>query len=313
MSVPAHVGIDVGGTASRWVACDQAGAILARGQAAGATGHVFNPAEKERLRAALGVVAVGLAEAGLVPVRVAAGLTGFGAVVADETRALFGAALGVAGDDILVVDDMILSYAAIFAPGEGHLISAGTGSIGLHIGPEDYVRVGGRGILIDDAGSGSWIALRALDRMFRHLDRDGSFEAVPALARHLFSVVGGEDWHAVRHFVYGGDRGRIGTLAVGVARAAEDGDETAMAILREAGGALAELGLALTARTGRRPIGFIGGVLGLHPSIGEAIRKTLPGHELRFVTADAALTAARLHVADQQSRRDMLTTRSSLG
>lgn len=307
------LGVDVGGTASRWVACDEAGQELARGKAPGATGHVFNPAEKQRLRLALAAVAEGLAAAGLKAKRVTAGLTGFGANAADEVAGLIGEALGTERGAILVLDDMILAYAAIFAPGEGHLVSAGTGSIGLHIGVEGHVRVGGRGILIDDAGSGSWIALRALDLIYRRLDIEGSFESVAVLAREIFAVVGGAEWHDVRQFVYAGDRGRIGTLAVAVARAAGAGDEAAKAILAEAGRELAGLARALMARAGKKPVGFIGGVLALDPVIEAEIRAALPGADLRFTAADAALAAARLNLPERAGQRQMLAARSSLG
>lgn len=296
MSHAVHLGLDVGGTASRWVACDNHGDVLTRGRAAGATGHVFNPAEEARLRAVLQTIAGDLAAAGLRAGSVAAGLTGYGSAVAGEVAALLHETLGVAPDQALIVDDMSLAYAANFAPGEGHLVSAGTGSIGLHVGLEESVRVGGRGILIDDAGSGSWITLRALDLVYRNFDQTGSFADVSALADRLFAAIGGNSWSDVRQYIYGGDRGRIGALAVAVGDAAEEGDGLALAILRDAALELAQLGLALSQRVGRRPIGYIGGVLTLHPVVGEGIRNFLDGHDVRFLAADAPLMAARLRL-----------------
>lgn len=295
--------MDVGGTAGRWVLCDEAGRELGRGAAGGATGHVFNPVERQRLQAALGAIA---AAAGPVD-GVTLGLTGYGAVVADEVKGLLGAAFGVAPERLLVLDDIMLAYLAVFQPGEGHLVSAGTGSIGLHLGEAgDYVRVGGRGILVDDAGSGSWIALRAVERMFRGLDRTGSHDGHQALAREIFLAVGGADWHGVRGFVYGSDRGKIGRLATAVAAAARQGDALALGVLADAGRELAGLARALGARAGARPVGFIGGVLKLHPVIGETIAAELAGMELRFPEADAALAAARLHLPEGAAWRAAL-------
>ena len=287
------MGLDIGGTASRWVLCDDDGQELVRGKAPGATGHVFNPAEKDKLRNVLATIAAETAGWGIASVT--AGLTGYGAAVAGEVKAMLGEALGVVAGRTLVIDDIALAYLANFTPGEGHLVSAGTGSIGIHVGADgNFIRVGGRGILIDDAGSGSWIALRALDRIYRALDHDGSFEAVDRLAQNLFAQVGGADWSDIRQFVYAGDRGRIGTLAVAVADAALEGDDTAETILREAGVELALLAEALIARAGERPVGFIGGVLTLHPIIIAEIRRQLEGREVRLLNADAALAAARL-------------------
>ena len=296
MSLSIHLGLDVGGTASRWVACGPDGAVLARGKVAGATGHVFNPVEQDRLRAVLQSVAGALADAGLVVGSVTAGMTGYGSVVADAAKALVQDSFAGAGD-IVLMDDIFLAYLAQFEPGEGHLVSAGTGSIGVHIGRDGaMVRVGGRGILIDDAGSGSWIALQALDRLYRLLDRQGSFAGAERLAEQLFALMGGSGWHDVRQFIYGGDRGRIGTLALAVAQAANEGDASAATILRDAGGELAALAGALTVRLGQRPIGFIGGVLGLHPSISAEIQRQLAGQDVRLLHADASLAAAQLQL-----------------
>lgn len=292
-----HLGLDVGGTASRWVACDTDGQVVARGSVGGATAHVFNPAERQRLGTALGQVAEAVAAAGLEPIGLVGGLTGFGVAASDDIRLLASEALGLTQDRILVMDDIILAYAAHFQPGQGHLVSAGTGSIGVHVAADGTTtRVGGRGILIDDAGSGSWIALQALDQIYRVLDRTGSYDAVEALAEAIFTLVGGAEWHDVRQYVYAGDRGRIGALAVGVGRAAEAGDATALDILRQAGTELAGLAKALAARVGERPVAFIGGVLQLHPVIGAQIRAQLPGLEVSRPPIDSALAAARLQM-----------------
>jgi len=295
MSGQVHLGLDVGGTASRWVACDADGMVLARGQAAGATGHVFNPAEKDRLSAVLITIAAALKPENLIPTTVTAGITGYGSVVSAEVSALIHLLLGAAPENIVLIDDIVLAHITHFEPGEGHLISAGTGSIGIHVAKDgSTVRVGGRGILIDDAGAGSWIALRALDRLYRTFDRHGSFHGAERLADHLFALIGGTEWHHVRQFVYAGDRGRIGSLAVAVANAATDGDETALAILREAGGELAQLASALLARAGERPVKFVGGVLDLHPIILEEITRYLDGQDVSRAFGDAALAAAQL-------------------
>lgn len=256
---------------------------------------MFNPAEQVRLRTALQDVAHAVAAADLTAISASAGLTGYGAPVADQVSALMVETFGVAADAIVLMDDIVLAYLGHFGPGEGHLISAGTGSIGVHVTAAGAtIRVGGRGILIDDAGSGSWIALTALDRIYRALDHDGSFAQAGLLAHHVFDRIGGSQWHDVREFVYGGDRGRIGTLAVAVAQAAQAGDETALAILRQAGAELAQLATALLRRAGRHPVRVVGGVLELHPIIFEEMTRCLPGQDVRRAEGDAALAAAGL-------------------
>lgn len=290
-----HLGLDVGGTASRWVACDANGQMLARGQVSGATAHVFNPAERARLEAVFAQVAAEMVAAGHAAQSLCVGMTGFGAAAANDIRAMAGAALGLGPEHVLAMDDIVMAYAAHFRPGEGHLVSAGTGSIGVHVTAEgEVVRVGGRGILIDDAGSGSWIALRSLDQMFRVLDRTGSFAEVAILAEEMFALVGGTSWHDVRQFIYAGDRGRIGTLAVAVGKAAERGDGLALSILERAGTELAALAEALAARAGAGPVALIGGVLNLHPVIAETVMRRLPKGQVSRPAIDSALAAARL-------------------
>ena len=313
MTVAVHLGIDVGGTASRWLACDARGVEVARGQAGGATGHIFNPAEREKLADVVAEIAAALRAAGLAGQSVTAGLTGYGAAVSDAVETLLSEALAVPRQATIVVDDMVLAYLANFGPGEGHLVSAGTGSIGIHLGAHDQVRVGGRGILIDDAGSGSWIALRALDRLYRTIDQTGSVGDHHVLAQSLFAAVGGEQWSDVRHFVYGGDRGRIGTLAVAVAQAAGQGDALALTLLRDAGAELAGLAMALVGRVGERPIGFIGGVFKLHPVIFEAVLTHLAGHRVSLLGADTVLAAARLQAVGDERWRQTLSRRASIG
>jgi N-acetylglucosamine kinase-like BadF-type ATPase len=228
---------------------------------------------------------------------VTAGITGYGAQATDAVKALIGDRFGVLPDAIVLLDDIVLAYMAHFEPGEGHLVAAGTGSIGVHVTTTGQtIRVGGRGILIDDGGAGSWIALTALDRIYRSFDHQGTFALVQPLADSLFAMVGGSQWHDVRQFIYGGDRGRIGTLAVAVAQAAHGDDVTALAILREAGVELAQLGAALMARAGEHPIRFIGGVLDLHPVIFEEIAACLPAQAVSRSAGDAALTGAQLQI-----------------
>ncbi|KKB08636.1 N-acetylglucosamine kinase [Devosia chinhatensis] len=291
-----HLGFDIGGTASRWVACNASGAVLARGKVAGATGHIFNHAERQRLSSAFGAIAKALSAELLQVVTVFGGMTGYGEAVEVEVKALICEALSTKPEQIRLIDDIVLAYLANFAPGEGHLISAGTGSIGVHVAADGIVtRVGGRGILIDDAGSGSWIALEALDLIYRAHDRNGNFDALKPLATAMFKAVGGDSWSDVRQFVYAGDRGRIGTLSVAVAQAASAGDATALDILHRAGTELAALGSALLSRCGNAPVGLVGGVFDLHPAILEQARRSLPGTVIVTNKGDAALSAAQLH------------------
>lgn len=286
------LGIDVGGTASRWVAVDSDGTIVARGKGPSATGHLFADLEHRRFEAM--IAAVRAAFPGPVQ-SMHLGVTGYGPRAEASLKAICAAAFGVAPEHVVATDDMGLAFASVFEPGRGHLVSGGTGSIGVHVAADGTeIRVGGRGILVDDGGSGSWIALTAIDRIFRLIDETGTTEGAGKLAGSLFEAIGGATWDDVRAYVYGNDRGRIGALAPAVAHAAQQGDPMARAILEQAGTELARLGKALCRRAGRLPIAFIGGVLDLDPIIKLTLTAALPDTEVDFPKPDAALCAARL-------------------
>lgn len=290
----AYLGIDVGGTASRWVVVSESGLEIARGKAGGATGHLFNPVEHDRFGRILADIAAALPE-GTVVHGVHAGVTGLGENAAAEAQGLLARQFDVWGERVTTSDDMEVAFRAVFPPGGGHLVSAGTGSIGLHLTAHgEQIRVGGRGLLIDDAGSGTWIALTALDRLYRLIDRVGEPRGAELLAEAIGAAVGGPNWDHVRQFVYGSDRGRIGTLAQPVATAASAGDPLAQTVLADAARELARLAQALLERAGALPVGFVGGIIDLHPLIRAGLVEALPGVDLSFRRVDAALHAAQM-------------------
>lgn len=287
------LGVDMGGTATRWVAADAAGTVVARGQTTGATGLLFDDAARAAFRAALAPIA---GQIGSNPLEAAfLGITGAGMQGDAAVTAAAAEALGLPPGRIRQVNDMVLAWHAAFPRGGGHLVSAGTGSVGLSVAADGRITlVGGRGTLIDDAGSGAWIGLRALDAVYRLIDAHGAPRGAEILATHLFDAMGGSDWDSTRRFVYGRDRGAIGTLARAVAAAAQAGDETALTLLTRAGGELARLARVLLDRCGPAPVAVIGGVLGLHPAVRDGLARALPDVTPAFPTIDAAAHAARM-------------------
>lgn len=289
----------MGGTATRWAVQDAAGALIASGQAAGASA-VPDPATRAAYGAVLRQIAqtVLAAHSGMLRGAVL-GATGAGM---DPDRGLIdatAAALGVPETSMTVLNDMVLAWHAAYPQGNpskrGHLVAAGTGSVGMSLDASGAITlVGGRGVLIDDAGSGAWIGLRALDTVWRLIDMHGEPRGAEGLARHLFAAIGGADWSDTLRYVYAGDRGQIARLAPAVAAAADDADPTAHALLTSAGQELARLAQALIVRCGMAPIGLTGGVFHLHPEILGAMRVALPGVELTPLTLDAAAHAAEM-------------------
>ena len=265
------LGIETGGTGSRWCLSNPSGALIARGEMEPMTGHVFTQAEREKVSGIFLRLAAELETIGR-PAAIIAGITGLGPESAVRTviSAMLAMAFGCPEAKILVVDDMWLGYRARFQPGEGIIVYTGTGSIGYHLGTEgEIVRAGGRGVLIDDGGSAAWIAAEALRRLLRREDEAPGSGWESALGHALAQALGEPSWDAVRSHVYGGDRGSLGLLARAVASAAEAGDAMAAEIFTQAGEELARLALALRARVGVRPVALCGRAATLSPLIAQ--------------------------------------------
>ena len=140
------LGIDAGGTATRWALADPSGRVLAQGSVAGLTALLMG-SEAGRgqmavtLRQLAGEVdtacsSVGSGQgAGGSVQRVLAGFTGYSedAPLRARLEALIAAALGLPAGRVLALGDIALAYLDCFAPGAGYLVYAGTGSIAAYI------------------------------------------------------------------------------------------------------------------------------------------------------------------------------------
>jgi len=296
-STPAlGLGIDAGGTQTRWALAAPDGGILAEGKVAGLSAlQMGTPHGRETVRATFAELAANVLPHG-VPARVQAGLTGFGGD-SEQLQRWLAELLHMQAADIHFCSDMEIAYRASFAPGEGYLVYAGTGSIGAFIDRDGtFHRAGGRGVVLDDGGGGFWIAKEALRHIWRLEDeRPGAWRA-SKMAQAVFDYVGGDDWAYSRQFIYGQERGAVGKLALAVAATA-DQDPAASAILRNAGRELARLARALISRFGPRPVAVSGRAAELHPSIVAAMRDLLPaGLDFSQTSGGAHYAAARMAV-----------------
>ena len=291
------LGIDAGGTETRWALATVDGAIVASGVVDGLSALQMG---SDAGRAALHATFAGLSQAVLAvgqPVHVHAGLTGFGgdgALLAQSLATL----LALRPSDVTLCNDIEIAYLDSFAPGEGYLVYAGTGSIAAWIDTGGvFHRAGGRGVLLDDGGGGYWIAREALRQIWRREDEAPGSWQQSAMAHAVFEQIGGSDWDRSRQFMYGQDRGAIGRLALAVAASAEL-DPLALDILQRAGQELARLALALISRHGPRPVVLAGRAAQLHPAIAAAMRAALPDWlMMEQKMARSHETAARLAAA----------------
>lgn len=303
-SPPAGLGLDAGGTATRWALADATG-LRAQGQVAGMSGlQLMSDAGRAQVQALLAEIAGAVPPMPHMPLvgAVVAGITGFDAAQAPLLRTLIGAAFGIKPAAVQAMNDIELACRAAFAPGAGYVVYAGTGSIAAFVDEAgELQRAGGRGVVIDDAGGGHWIAREALRRVWRAEDEAPGAWQASKLARHVFAQIGGPDWAHTRQWVYGaasGNRGELGTLALAVAAAAAEDDPAALALLHGAGAELARLAHALIGRYGPRPLALAGRVFDLHPAIEHALRAALPaGTTARRLALPAHHAAAHMAAA----------------
>ena len=295
---PIGLGIDAGGTSTRWALASADGSIIAEGQVAGLSALQMNSEDgREALRSTLALLANDVLVAG-APAYICAGMTGFdqGSEAGYGIVSLIAAAFGVSRDAIRLGNDVEIAYLDIFAPGAGYVVYAGTGSVAAFIDDTGEMhRAGGRGHLLDDAGGGYWIARQALRQIWRAEDaRPNSWRDSP-MAVELFARIGGSAWAASRDFIYGGSsRGDIGQLALAVAATAQT-DHVALAILQAAGVELARLASVMTGRFGVRPIALAGRAIELHPAIEQSCRVHLPEvTDLKVAVSQAHYAAARI-------------------
>jgi glucosamine kinase len=294
------LGIDAGGSSTRWMLLDGHETIVAQGKADAVTGHVFTERDRlENLSRLEGVLRSVLAVAR--PDAVATGITGLDRH--SDAAALYttciAETLGLDPARVEVGNDMHIAYASTFEPGEGVLVYAGTGSIGYHERADGTIlRSGGYGYLIDDAGGGYWVGRKGLKQVLRWHDELGHPSDRP-LASAIYQSLGSRDWNDIRTIVYGSGRSRVASLAPAVAQAATQGDGAANLILAEAGQELARLANTLLNRIGQPlPIAFCGGIVNLHPVLADALQGLLPqSSSLRLITEEPVRTAARLAIA----------------
>ena len=226
------LGIEAGGTKTRWILVDARGRQLARGGAG--AGNVML-AGAEGLKGMLRKIAADLPAK---PMAIGAGFAGARgrAEMATARRVLQSVWPGV--KKITVGQDTDSALAAAWGKEDGFLVIAGTGSnvVGRVAGRKHSA--GGHGHLLGDAGSGYDLAARALRAVYREKDRTGS---APVLAAGFLGHTGAADMDRLLREVYRphGKEWLAGFAPV-VLRAAERGDWLARKAVQAATAELAE-------------------------------------------------------------------------
>lgn len=287
------LGVDIGGSQTRWAICtsDPAAPPMRSG--------TTTPANGTRLQDVLQVLSeIALNLKGDPLHGVAIGLTGISSGD-PQAKSQIAQVLSLSVPQVTLMSDAELAWHSCYPSGRGHMMSVGTGLCGICHCPEaGLVQLGGRGALIDDAGSTGWIAQQALRAIWRDIDAYGAPRHSRILADAVFQRLGGDTWPHCRAQIYGdtypSQRELLGDLARQVAFAADAGDPTALEVLHEAGQELAKFAARLAQRGGPAPIAVVGRGLALHNRIKDSLTQSSAGLELRFQSIDCARTAAEI-------------------
>jgi N-acetylglucosamine kinase-like BadF-type ATPase len=291
------LGIDAGGTATRWLLLHD-NIEIARGQLETITGHLYTPEDRERNVSRLEnlfsrVLAIAKPDA------VVGGLTGLypNTDAALELNQLASEHLEIPLSKVNLTSDMHIAYACAFEPGQGVIIYAGTGSVGYFEDTNGQIlRSGGSGYLLDDAGAAFWIGQRGIQQVMRQMDETGR-SSKTILAHEIYSIIGNNSWEAIIECIYSGDpRTILAKLSPAVTRAAERHDITAIHILENAGQELARLAKDILNRLEKPlPVAFMGGMSQASSILDKSLQQALPhGVLLSKVTTEPVIAAARL-------------------
>lgn len=308
MAMDVFLGVDGGGTKTRFALIDGRGRVLAQAQ----LGTTYHP--QVGLDGVRDILARGVEQvlrdtsAERSDIRHAFfGLPAYGedSRIAPLLQAIPNAVLG--HDRYTCDNDMVCGWAGSLACADGINIVAGTGSIGYGQRRGAAARAGGWGEAFSDEGSAHWIAVQGLNAYSRM--SDGRLPHGPLHALFNEELRLERDLDICAH-IYGEQayaRGDLAQLSPLVAKAARQGDTVAMDIFRQAGRELA--GIADALRRALRfepgetvPVSHSGGAFSAGPLLlapfTEALRDACPAFALTPPLHDphygAALYAARL-------------------
>ena len=179
-----------------------------------------------------------------------------------KMRFLVAAAMEKAGiDNWTLVGDHEIALCGALEGKPGCALIAGTGSICLGQNQSGQaVRAGGWGHLIGDEGSGYALGRDALAAVAKNMD---GYQENTLLTQFLAEKLGLTTRTEIISYVYGGDKGRIASIASLVLEAAEVGDTVAADIVRNNARMLAKLVAAVAKQLDLRQseTALLGGLL----------------------------------------------------
>ncbi len=151
---------------------------------------------------------------------------------------------------LVVADDGVIAYLAVFGYDPGVIVAVGTGLVALGSGPDGAARVDGVGSLIGDNGAGWWIGRAGIIAGLSHWD--GRSGGSRVLLGALESRYGSASDFPRALAADPSPIARVAAFAEDVALAARAGDQVAAAIWQDAAHYIAAAVTAAAHRSGLR-------------------------------------------------------------
>jgi glucosamine kinase len=282
MNEPVFLGIDGGGSRCRARIRRADGTLL--GEAAGGPSNIYQDFGGS-LATILATAAEAAAAAGLTTSSLHAGL-GLAGIVTSVGKERIEAA-GLPFASVSIDNDAYAACVGAFGGGDGGIVIAGTGSIGLALVSGERHMVGGWGFQLGDHGSGAWVGHHAARRAALALD--GLLQPTPLIAEILAAT--GQTRLELSRWSEQARPTDYARFAPAVFAAAASGDVQGMMIVIEGAAAISNLGRALLAR-GARAIALLGGLSKVYPPYLDAdVRRALT--EPQADAVDGAIMMAR--------------------
>ena len=269
-----YLGVDGGGSGCRAALADAQGVVLARAEGGPAN---INSGPEVAIRNILAVTGAVMAEAGVTPDRVAAGLGLAGGNVGTRKAAVL-AALPFAR--VRVESDGWTAARGALGMDDGVVAAFGTGSVFAVQRGGAITLAGGWGWVLGDEGGGAGIGRAALAALLRAVD--GLPPGITPLGQRLLDRLGGP--HGVVGFADAAGPAELARLAPEVAAG---GDPLAEMVLDRMQGDVAAM-LAHLNPSGLLPLVYLGGLGPLWRD-----RLDLPSIQPRGNALDGALLLAR--------------------
>ncbi|HEX8834201.1 MAG TPA: BadF/BadG/BcrA/BcrD ATPase family protein, partial [Abditibacteriaceae bacterium] len=195
-------------------------------------------------------------------------------------------------------EDAAAAQAGAFAGGEGVVCIAGTGANCFGINSNgDRARADGLGPLLGDRGSGYSIGENALRAACAADDGSGPQTSLLPSVLNVWKITSVDE---IVQMVYAPDwkRDRTAALFPIVLREAAAGDAVSLALLEDAGNALAATATAVLRKLDIRQVAVTGGVLtqdsAVRRTFESALQNAVPGVRITEPKYDAAIGAALL-------------------